>query len=181
MFAERSPVWLALAVCAALALSLPAQGCTKEQREAHASQAKVHKRQMEATQLKDRAMEYWAAIRWENWQEASGFFLESSDQVEFLRSHSESSSAARIDSVDIKYVFIDPDEGKSAEMKVTWNVVVPNQARVDQQTITQHWVKKLGLWWIGSESEEPSQPTADGKATKPQAKEAEAATKESDQ
>ena len=136
-----------LAAC----LLLPAgSGCTKEQREAYASRAKTHKRQTAATQLRDRAMEYWEAVRWQNWQEASTFFLESEDQVEFLRSHSGRDRGGRMDEIEIKYAFIEPDEGQAAEIRIAWNVVIPNKAKVEEQMTTQHWIKKFGRWWISS-------------------------------
>jgi hypothetical protein len=105
---------------------------------------------MAATQLRDRAMEYWEAVRWKNWQEASTFFLESQDQVQFLRSHSGADRGGRIDDIEIKYAFIEPDEGQAAEIRISWNVVIPTQARVEEQLTTQHWVKKFGRWWISS-------------------------------
>ena len=131
-------------------LLLPAlSSCTKEQRESYASRAKTHKRQMQTTQLRDRVMEYWEAVRWENWQEASTFFLESEDQVEFLRSHA-SSRHGRLDEIEIKYAFIEPDHGQAAEIRIGWNTVIANQAKVEEQITTQHWVKRFGRWWITS-------------------------------
>ncbi len=132
-------------------LLLPATGgCTKEQRDSYASRAKTHKNQVAATQLRDRAMEYWEAMRWQNWQEASTFFLAPEDQVEFLRSHSGGDRGGRMDEIEIKYAFIEPEEGQAAEIRVAWNVVIPNQAKVEEQMTTQHWIKKFGRWWISS-------------------------------
>jgi hypothetical protein len=105
---------------------------------------------MAATQLRDRAMEYWEAVRWQNWQEASTFFLESQDQVQFLRSHSGGDHGGRMDEIEIKYAFIEPDEGQAAEIRIGWKVVIPNKAKVEEQLTTQHWIKKFGRWWISS-------------------------------
>jgi len=135
-----------------IGVSLPAiSGCTEEQREAFASRAKTHKRQVETTQLRERAMEYWNAVRWGNWQEASTFFLESKEQVGFLRAHAgHGESGARMDEIEIKYAFIDAETGQSAELRITWNTVIPTQAKVEKQATTQHWIKKQGRWWIAS-------------------------------
>jgi len=154
-----------------LALALPAtSGCTQEQREAITSRSKAHKRQLETTQLRDRAMEYWEAVRWGNWQEASNFLLEAGDQKEFLRAHaSGGESRATMDQIEIQYAFVDAETGQSAELRIGWNVVVPTLARVEPQVTTQHWLKKHGRWWITSaagaaeaalpdEDDEPEEP-----------------------
>jgi hypothetical protein len=135
-----------------VALALPtASGCTPEARDAIASRSKTHKRQLETTQLRERAMEYWDALRWGNWQEASTFFLDSNDQKEFLRAHaSGGESRAKMDQIEIQYAFVDAETGQSAELRIGWNVVVATQARVDPQVTTQYWLKKHGRWWITS-------------------------------
>ena len=144
-------------------LLLPtASACSKEQRDSYASRAKTHKRQMETTQLRDRVMEYWEAVRWENWNEASTFFLDSQDQVEFLRSHSNNKNG-RLDEIEIKYAFIEPDQGQAAEIRIGWNTVIANQAKVEKQLTTQHWIKKFGRWWITS-AEGAAKATEEAKA-----------------
>jgi len=139
---------LALVVAAAM----PAMtGCTEAERAAFAARGKAHKRQLETTRLRDRATEYWEAVRWNNWQEAAGFLLESEDQIEFLRAHTgQGESHAKMDEIALQYVFIDAETGDSAEIRISWNVVVPSQAKVEQKTTTQHWVKKHGRWWVSS-------------------------------
>ena len=141
---------MALCLMSACLVLPSVSGCSKEQRDAFASRAKNHKHQVETTALRERVMEYWDAMRWQNWQEASTFFLEPQDQIEFLRSHSGNASNGRMDQIEIEYAFIEPEHGQSAEVRVAWKVVIPTQAKVQQQLTTQHWLKKFGRWWISS-------------------------------
>ena len=150
----KTRIDLPLAVLAALLLALPvlSSGCTEEEREKMAIAAENRRRGVEQKVLKDRAVEYWEAVRWQNWSQAAIYLQEADDQKQFLQMKTRpGASHAAMDDVQVAYVFVDPKTFESGEVRVKWNEVSAIEGRVADDQQTQRWYKAGGRWWVDPE------------------------------
>lgn len=148
----RTPRPTELLVCLSLVgLGAGLGACSEAAKTQFEARAAVRKRQLEEKVLRDRVEGYWEAVRWSQWQEASTYFLESKDQVQFLRTYSSRDKAVQSgQDTQIQYIFVDPDTMTTAEVRVGWTTVDATRGRVDNHTFTQAWIKRQSRWWMGS-------------------------------
>lgn len=146
---------LPLVVLLSLLLGAPmlTSGCTEAEKERMAAAAENRRRGEAQRVLKERALEYWEAVRWKNWSMAAIYLEEANDQKRFLQIKTAPDAVhPDMDDVDIAYTFVDPETFESGEVRVTWNHVSATAAQVAEQQETQRWYKANGRWWIDPES-----------------------------
>jgi hypothetical protein len=163
----------AFALCAALVLPAAAStGCTEEAKARFEADVSKRKREMQRKQLEERALEFWTAVRWQNWDEASLYLEESENQLLYLRDKTRDDvEFPTMDDVQIDYIFVDGETYKKAEMRASWTEFKPPARMAAKKQISQRWYKHNGFWWVAPEEVLPaldvkaaSEPTADTSA-----------------
>lgn len=127
-------------------------GCTDVQKEQAAAAAEQRKRTFAERQLKERASEYWNLVRWRTWDNAASYLEAESEQLEYLRSHTDvgQEESPAIQDLEVQYVFVGAGQ-EEGEIRLTWTEVVANEGRVADKTVTQRWYKHHGKWWVDPE------------------------------
>ncbi len=146
---------LALATLLAFLTAVPVltSGCTEEQKEKMAIAAENRRRGEAQRVLKERALEYWEAVRWNNWSQAAIYLQEADDQKRFLQMKTDPDAVhVAMDDVQVAYVFVDPKTFETGEVRVQWNEVAPKEGRVADEQYTQQWYKDSGRWWLDPEA-----------------------------
>ena len=155
MCSMKTRIDLPLAVLAALLLALPAlsSGCTEEEKEKMAIAAENRRRGVEQKVLKERALEYWEAVRWQNWSQAAIYLQEAADQKQFMQMNTRAGAVhPAMDDVQVAYVFVDSKTFASGEVRVKWNEVSAIEGRAADDQHTQRWYKDGGRWWVDPEA-----------------------------
>ncbi len=150
----KTAIDLPLAALLALLMALPVltTGCTEEQKVKMQTAADTRRRAESQRVVKERALEYWDAVRWQNWSMAAIYFQEAEDQKRYLQMQTRlDAKHPAIDEVEIAYVFVDPETFESGEVRVQWNTVAAKEAKVVEEQHTQRWYKDGGRWWIDPE------------------------------
>ncbi len=142
---------LALCVCLAAPAAL-SMGCTEEAKARFEADETKRKREFQRKQLSERAMEYWNAVRWQNWDDAATYLEEGENQLLYLRDKTrEGVQFPTMDDVSIDYVFVDGETFKKAEVRASWTEFRPPQRMAEKKQISQRWYKNHGMWWVAPE------------------------------
>ena len=148
---------LAIALSSVALAPIVVSGCTEEAKERIKSNASKARRQNAENMLRERVDEFWVAFRWDNWHEAALLFEESDDQLAFLRKWASQDSAPRpkIDAVEVKYIFVDPETRESGTVAVSYNEIPQRSTEVNARQIEQSWYKHNARWWLAPEGGPP--------------------------
>jgi hypothetical protein len=144
---------LLLTLCLAVATPALSTGCTDEMQAQFDANEKKRKREMQRKVLTERAMDYWNAVRWQNWDEASVFLEESENQLLYLRDKTRDDvKFPTMDDVQIDYIFVDGETFKKAEVRASWTEFKPPNRMAEEKQTSQSWYKNHAFWWVAPEA-----------------------------
>lgn len=113
--------------------------CNAEQREQQEYRRLEKQRRKAMSDVQERAEAFLLAMRWRDYQTASGYYEDTDLQVDFLRRMTEATGAApTIESFTVDYVLVDED-GERAEVRVTLSEVDYRTQRLETRSETQLW------------------------------------------
>ena len=129
-------------------------GCTEAERARSKSRTEKFQRQQAERMLKERVDEYWDFARWYTWTETARYFELNTDQKAHLEKGTvgDQSLLPKMDSVEILYIYVDPDTRKTGTVKVRWKEIANRTTDVADRETSQSWYKRGGQWWLAPES-----------------------------
>lgn len=130
----------------------PSTGCTEAERARFEAAEGRRKRAAAETAIRERADEYWEAVRWRDWSTASTFLEEPDDQVRFLRERTSAAAEATLDNIELQYVFVDPKTFEWAELRVAWTQTTAADPVQRPGQVLHRWYRHHGQWWISPDS-----------------------------
>ncbi len=135
-------------------------GCTEVERARSKARTEKFQRQQAERMLKERVDEYWDFARWYTWTETARYFELSADQKKHLEKGTvgDQGLLPKMDSVEILYIYVDPDERKTGDVKVRWKEILNRSNEVVERETMQSWYKRGGQWWLAPEQGIPDDP-----------------------
>ena len=126
-------------------------GCNETQRTQREYKKSERLRKKAMTEVRERSSDYMNALRWRDFQAASGFFESVEDQTAYLQRMADGIGQSTVETISIDYVLVDK-EAERAEVHVTLSEVEYVSQRLQTRTQTLLWylsdLNKPKQWYL---------------------------------